>query len=108
LSQTVRSPGPDSHLHLQPANATRQALAKAKRGTSDLALLEINEAFAAVCIQSAADLGIGDERVNVNGGPIALGHSLGMSGTRVVHTLALELARRGGGPGAAALCGGGG
>ena len=101
--------GPDNpSLLLQPANAIRSALAKADLAVSDISLFEINEAFAAVGIASIADLGISDEIVNVNGGAIALGHPIGMSGNRLALTLAHELRRRGGGYGAAALCGGGG
>ncbi|MFI6761394.1 acetyl-CoA C-acetyltransferase [Micromonospora sp. NPDC050417] len=100
--------GPDNSLHSQPSNAINQALRKAGLGIADLDLVEINEAFAAVGIKSTRDLGISDEIVNVNGGAIALGHPIGMSGARLVLTLALELRRRGGGTGAAALCGGGG
>jgi acetyl-CoA C-acetyltransferase len=100
--------GPDSTLQLQPANATVKACAKEGISPTDLDLVEFNEAFAAVGISSARELGIDDEKVNVNGGAIALGHPVGMSGTRVVLHLALELKRRGGGVGAAALCGGGG
>lgn len=100
--------GPDSHMQMQPANAARDALGRAGMEPSDLDLLEVNEAFAAVAIQTARELGFDEERVNVNGGAIAMGHPLGMSGTRIVHTLALELARRGGGTGVAAICGGGG
>ena len=100
--------GPDSSLQLQPANAIRQACAKEGIGVDALDLLEINEAFAAVGLASARDLGVDLERVNVNGGSVALGHPIGMSGARVVLHVALELARRGGGIGAAALCGGGG
>ena len=100
--------GPDSTLQLQPAAATAKACAKEGISPADLDLVEFNEAFAAVGISSARELGIDDERVNVNGGAIALGHPVGMSGTRVVLHLALELQRRGGGVGAAALCGGGG
>ncbi|CAN5187516.1 acetyl-CoA C-acetyltransferase [soil metagenome] len=100
--------GPDSSLQLQPANATQAALTKEGLSAADLDLVEFNEAFAAVGLDSAAALNIPDEKVNVNGGAIAVGHPLGMSGTRVVLTLALELKRRGGGVGAAALCGGGG
>jgi acetyl-CoA C-acetyltransferase len=100
--------GPDNSLHAQPANAIRQALDKAGRSVADLDLIEINEAFAAVGIQSMRELGVGPEIVNVNGGAIALGHPIGMSGARLALTLALELRRRGGGLGAAALCGGGG
>ena len=100
--------GPDSWLQLQPANATQKALDKEGLTAADLDLVEFNEAFAAVGIESARDLGLDPEKVNVNGGAIALGHPVGMSGTRVVLHLALELKRRGGGVGAAALCGGGG
>jgi acetyl-CoA C-acetyltransferase len=100
--------GPDNSLHSQPSNAIRTALAKAGLDVSALDLVEINEAFAAVGIQSMRDLGIGPEMVNVNGGAIALGHPIGMSGARLALHLALELRRRGGGLGAAALCGGGG
>jgi acetyl-CoA C-acetyltransferase len=100
--------GPDNSLHSQPANAIRQALGKAGLSIDDLDLVEINEAFAAVGIQSTKELGVSPDIVNVNGGAIALGHPIGMSGARLVLTLALELRRRGGGLGAAALCGGGG
>ncbi|CAB4742781.1 MAG: acetyl-CoA C-acyltransferase [Actinobacteria bacterium] len=101
--------GPDntSLLH-QPSNAILKALAKIGKQVSDISLFEINEAFAAVGIASMAHLGISDEIVNVNGGAIALGHPIGMSGNRLALSLALELRRRGGGMGAAALCGGGG
>jgi acetyl-CoA C-acetyltransferase len=75
---------------------------------SDINLFELNEAFATVGIASMADLGISDDIVNVNGGAIALGHPIGMSGNRVALTILHELRRRGGGVGAAALCGGGG
>jgi acetyl-CoA C-acetyltransferase len=100
--------GPDSTLQSQPANAIKLAAKKQGIEISDIDLFEINEAFAAVAIQSARDLGVEADRVNVNGGAIALGHPVGMSGTRVALTLAYELRRRGGGIGAAALCGGGG
>ncbi|WP_193612633.1 acetyl-CoA C-acetyltransferase [Nocardioides lijunqiniae] len=100
--------GPDSSLQLQPANATALACKKDGIDPTDLDLVEFNEAFAAVGIASARELGIDNAKVNVNGGAIALGHPVGMSGTRVVLHLALELKRRGGGVGAAALCGGGG
>ncbi len=101
--------GPDSAslLH-QPSRAIKAALARSGRSQGDIALYEINEAFAAVGIASMADLGITDEIVNVNGGAIALGHPIGMSGNRLALTLLHELRRRGGGLGAAALCGGGG
>jgi acetyl-CoA C-acetyltransferase len=100
--------GPDPSLQLQPANAIKKALGKVGKQVSDIDLFEINEAFAAVGLASMADLGISDEIVNVNGGAIALGHPIGMSGARLVMTLINELRRRGGGLGAAALCGGGG
>ncbi|MBF6450876.1 acetyl-CoA C-acetyltransferase [Nocardia elegans] len=100
--------GPDSTLQDQPANAIAKACAKEGISPADLDLVEINEAFAAVGISSTRKLGIDPEKVNVNGGAIAIGHPLGMSGARIVLHLALELKRRGGGVGAAALCGGGG
>jgi acetyl-CoA C-acetyltransferase len=100
--------GPDNSLHSQPSNAINKALTRAGLSVDDLDLIEINEAFAAVGIQSMRDLGVTGDKVNVNGGAIALGHPIGMSGARVVLHLALELQRRGGGTGAAALCGGGG
>ncbi|HTJ70508.1 MAG TPA: acetyl-CoA C-acetyltransferase [Actinospica sp.] len=100
--------GPDNSLQSQPSNAIKHALGKEGLEVADLDLIEINEAFAAVAVQSAKDLGIGFEKINVNGGAIALGHPIGMSGARIVLHLALELQRRGGGVGAAALCGGGG
>lgn len=100
--------GPDSTLQDQPANAIAKACAKQGIEPSELDLVEINEAFAAVGIASTRKLGIDPEKVNVNGGAIAIGHPLGMSGARIVLHLALELKRRGGGIGAAALCGGGG
>jgi acetyl-CoA C-acetyltransferase len=100
--------GPDSTLQSQPANAIKAATAKEGISVADIDLFEINEAFAAVSIQSARELGISLDRINVNGGAIALGHPVGMSGTRIVLSLAHELRRRGGGTGVAALCGGGG
>jgi acetyl-CoA C-acetyltransferase len=100
--------GPDTSLQSQPSAAIQRALAKDGRSTTDLDLVEINEAFAAVAIQSMRELGIGPDRVNVNGGAIALGHPIGASGARITLHLAYELSRRGGGLGAAALCGGGG
>ncbi|TDC36256.1 acetyl-CoA C-acetyltransferase [Micromonospora sp. KC213] len=100
--------GPDNSLHSQPSNAILHALRKGGLGIEDIDLVEINEAFAAVGIQSTRDLGLSPDKVNVNGGAIALGHPIGMSGARLVLTLALELRRRGGGTGVAALCGGGG
>ena len=100
--------GPDTSLLHQPSGAIKQALGKLGQEVSALDLIEINEAFAAVGVASMQDLGVTDEIVNVNGGAIALGHPIGMSGTRVVLTLIDELRRRGGGLGAASLCGGGG
>ncbi|MFL1592913.1 acetyl-CoA C-acetyltransferase [Rhodococcus ruber] len=100
--------GPDSTLQSQPARAIARACEREGIDPKDLDLVEINEAFAAVGIASTRELGLDPDRVNVNGGAIALGHPLGMSGARIVLHLALELARRGGGVGAAALCGGGG
>ena len=101
--------GPDPSLLYQPAGAIRDALRRdGALRVDDLDLIEINEAFAAVALASTRELGASKDRVNVNGGAIALGHPVGMSGARVVLTLALELRRRGGGVGAAALCGGGG
>lgn len=101
--------GPDSvSLLQQPSRAITHALAKAGRSVGDIDLFEINEAFAAVGLASMADLGITDEITNVNGGAIALGHPIGMSGNRLALTVLHELRRRGGGTGAVALCGGGG
>jgi len=100
--------GPDNSLHSQPSNAIKQALAKAGKSVSDLDLIEINEAFAVVAIQSMRDLEVSPDIVNVNGGAIALGHPVGASGARIALHLYRELARRGGGLGAAGLCGGGG
>jgi acetyl-CoA C-acetyltransferase len=100
--------GPDTSLQSQPSNAIAKALRRAGREASELDLVEINEAFASVGIHSTRELGIDADRVNVNGGAIALGHPIGMSGARIVLTLANELKRRGGGFGAAGLCGGGG
>ena len=100
--------GPDSTLQAQPANAIRQACAKEGIDPAGLDLVEINEAFASVALASTKDLGIDLDKVNVNGGAIATGHPIVMSGARLVLHLALELKRRGGGVGAAALCGGGG
>jgi acetyl-CoA C-acetyltransferase len=100
--------GPDASLLHQPSNAIVKALDRAGKSVSDVSLFELNEAFAAVGIASMRDLGVTSEVCNVNGGAIAIGHPLGMSGARISLTLALELARRGGGLGAAALCGGGG
>ncbi|CAN5697978.1 acetyl-CoA C-acetyltransferase [soil metagenome] len=100
--------GPDSTLQSQPARAIAKACAKEGIAPTDLDLVEINEAFAAVGIASTRELGLDPAKVNVNGGAIAVGHPLGMSGARIALHLALELQRRGGGIGAAALCGGGG
>ncbi|MDQ2706409.1 MAG: acetyl-CoA C-acetyltransferase [Actinomycetota bacterium] len=100
--------GPDASLHEQPANAIEAACRKEGIAPADLDLIEINEAFAAVGIVSTRKLELDSDKVNVNGGAIALGHPIGMSGARIVLHLALELRRRGGGVGAAALCGGGG
>lgn len=100
--------GPDASLLTQPSRAIKSALDKVKMSVSDVDLFEINEAFAAVSIASMDDLGIKDGVVNVNGGAIALGHPVGASGARLALTLVSELNRRGGGIGAAALCGGGG
>ena len=101
--------GPDNaSLNWQPANAIEKALSKTDLSVADIDVFELNEAFAAVGIASARQLGIGLDRVNVNGGAIALGHPIGMSGNRLALTLLHELRRRGGGVGAAALCGGGG
>ena len=100
--------GPDTSLLTQPSRAILNALEEAGITLEDIDLFEINEAFAAVSVASVSELGIPDEIVNVNGGAIALGHPIGMSGNRLALTLAYELKRRGGGLGAAALCGGGG
>ncbi|WP_326660433.1 acetyl-CoA C-acyltransferase [Streptomyces canus] len=101
--------GPDPSLLVQPAGAVRDALDRDGRlKTADLDLFEINEAFAGVALASVRELDIPLDKVNVNGGAIALGHPVGMTGARLVLTLAAELRRRGGGSGAAALCGGGG
>ena len=100
--------GPDNSLHSQPSNAIKQALGKAGLSVSDLDLIEINEAFAIVALQSMRELGVGPDIVNVNGGAIAIGHPIGASGARLAVHLCYELGRRGGGLGAASLCGGGG
>ncbi len=100
--------GPDTSLLTQPSRAIAQALEKASMTVGDIDLLEINEAFAAVSVASMQDLGVGSDVVNVTGGTIAIGHPIGASGNRLALTLAHELRRRGGGIGAAALCGGGG
>jgi acetyl-CoA C-acetyltransferase len=100
--------GPDASLQSQPANAIAQALAKEGLKPEELDLVEINEAFASVGIQSMRDLGLTADKVNVDGGAISLGHPVGMSGARIVLHLAHALQHRGGGIGAAGLCGGGG
>jgi acetyl-CoA C-acetyltransferase len=100
--------GPSPSLLHQPSHATTVALEKAKLTVGDIDIFEINEAFAAVGCASAADLGISEDVVNVNGGAIALGHPVGMSGTRLALTALFELKRRGGGTAAVSLCGGGG
>src|SRR5262249_6334675 len=99
--------GPDNSLHMQPANAIRAAAHKAGLDAAKLDLYEMNEAFASVAVASGKSLGVSEDLINVNGGAVALGHPIGMSGARLVLTLAYELRRRGGGVGAAALCGGG-
>jgi acetyl-CoA C-acetyltransferase len=100
--------GPDPSLLTQPSRAILAATESSGLEVSNLDLFELNEAFAAVGIESARELGVDEEKVNVNGGAIAVGHPVGMSGARIALHLALELKRRGGGVGAAALCGGGG
>ena len=100
--------GPDSSLHSPAEQRDQGRTAKSGDEVSDLSVIEINEAFALVGIQSTKDLGVDPEIVNPNGGAIALGHPIGASGARLVLTLAHELKHRGGGLGAAALCGGGG
>ena len=100
--------GPDSSLHLRPAEAVRKLLERTGLAPADIDLWEINEAFAGVTLASARDLELALERVNVNGGAVALGHPLAASGFRLVLTLAYELRRRGGELGVAAICGGGG
>jgi acetyl-CoA C-acetyltransferase len=100
--------GPDNSLHSQPSNAINAALARTDWTVADLDFVEINEAFAAVALQSMADLGLSDEKVNLHGGAIALGHPIGASGARLAGHAAHELARRGSGRAAVALCGGGG
>jgi acetyl-CoA C-acetyltransferase len=100
--------GPDNSLQSQPSNAIKQALAKAGKSPADLDLIEINEAFAQVAIQSMRELDVSHDIVNVNGGAIAIGHPIGASGARIALHLCYELGRRGGGLGAAGLCGGGG
>jgi len=109
VASTAFVAGPDVRLHAQPANAILAALAPLGLSPADLAAVEINEAFAAVALHSAAVLGVDDELLNAWGGAIALGHPIGASGARIVGTLARQLAARGGGAvGAAGICGGGG
>jgi acetyl-CoA C-acetyltransferase len=100
--------GPDPSLQSQPSRALEKALAKEGLTPDQVDLYEINEAFAAVALKSMRDLGIGDDKTNVNGGAISMGHPIGMSGARIVLHLAMELGRRGGGIGGAGICGGGG
>jgi acetyl-CoA C-acetyltransferase len=100
--------GPDPSLLLQPANAIRAAAAKVDADPAGFDRYEMNEAFASVALASGRDLGVDEERINVNGGAVALGHPIGCSGARIVVTLIHELTRIGGGRGVAALCGGGG
>ncbi len=100
--------GPDNSLHSQPANAINRALSRAGWSAADLDFLEINEAFAAVALESAKELGVDLDKVNIHGGAIALGHPIGASGARLALHAAFELARRGGGKAAVSLCGGGG
>jgi acetyl-CoA acetyltransferase family protein len=100
--------GPDNSLHSQPANAIKHALEREGWVAGDLDLVEINEAFAAVSLESTRELGLSSELVNIHGGAIAIGHPIGASGSRLALHAALELARRGGGRAAVALCGGGG
>jgi acetyl-CoA C-acetyltransferase len=96
------------YLARTPANAAEKALAKAGLQASDIDLWEINEAFASVTLNSMRMLGIDEDRVNVNGGAVALGHPIGASGARILGALVYELRRRGGGLGCAAICSGGG
>ena len=100
--------GPDTSLLTQPSRAIKRALERVAMSVSDVSLFEMNEAFSSVALASMADLGVTDDIVNVNGGAVALGHPIGASGNRLALTLLHELRRRGGGLGAAALCGGGG
>ena len=97
-----------AYLARTPANATKKVLEKAGIGIDDIELFEINEAFASVAINSMRMLGVDESKVNVNGGAIALGHPIGASGARILGSLVLELRRRGGGLGVAAICSGGG
>ena len=100
--------GPDNSLPFQASRAAKVALDRAGMSVRDVDLFEINEAFSAIVLASMSDLGVTDEIVNVNGGAVAVGHPIGMSGTRIALTLVNELRRRGGGVGVATLCGGGG
>ena len=100
--------GPDTSLHSQPSRAIEHALSRSDWTLEDLDFIEINEAFAAVAVQSVRDLGVDPEKVNIHGGAIALGHPVGASGARIALHAALELARRGSGKAAVSLCGGGG
>jgi acetyl-CoA C-acetyltransferase len=100
--------GPDSTLQSQPANAIKKAIAREGITVGDLDVIEINEAFSAVALASMMELGVDPDKVNVNGGAIAVGHPIGMSGARIALHVALELNRRGSGYGVAALCGAGG
>lgn len=100
--------GPDTSLHHQPSNAIRAAATKVGLDPAGLDVYEINEAFASVALAAARDLGVSEDKVNVNGGAVALGHPIGASGARLILTAIYELKRRGGGIGTAALCGGGG
>ena len=100
--------GPDSTLQSQPANAIKKAIAKEGITVDQLDVIEINEAFSAVSLASTKELGVDADKVNVNGGAIAIGHPIGMSGARITLHAALELARRGSGYAVAALCGAGG
>lgn len=108
LGSAGQTAGPDNSLHSQPSRAIAAALEKAGWEASDLDFIEINEAFASVSVQSARDLGVSADIVNVHGGAIAIGHPIGASGARLVVHAAHELARRGTGRAAVALCGGGG
>ena len=100
--------GPDTSLHSQPSRAIEHALSRAGWTAEELDLIEINEAFAAVSVQSVRDLGVDMDKVNIHGGAIALGHPIGASGARLALHAAMELARRGSGKAAVSLCGGGG
>jgi acetyl-CoA C-acetyltransferase len=108
LGANAQVAGPDNSLHSQPSHAIAAALSKTDLTVADLDFVEINEAFAAVALQSMADLGLDPERVNIHGGAIAIGHPIGASGARLVVHAAHELNRRGSGRAAVALCGGGG